>query len=114
MAGIKASELKGKITRVHFSGINKTLNLKFNLNALYFLEQEYGDINKALEEIKDGKIKSLISITAAALSAGKNRKEPFTDEEVADMVQVDDLEPLSKALEEMMGGKDESTPSNVD
>lgn len=114
MAGIKANELKGKITRVHFSGIDKTFNLKFNLNALYFLEQEYGDINKALEEIKDGKIKSLISITAAALSAGKNRKEPFTDAEVADMVQVDDLEPLSKALEEMMGGKDEGTPSSVD
>lgn len=114
MAGIKAEALKGKVSRVYFSGIDKTLKLKFNLNALYFLEQEYGDINKALEEIKDGKIKSLISITAAALSAGKNRKEPFTDEEVADIVQVEDLEPLSKALEEMMGGKDEGTPSKPD
>lgn len=114
MAGISAETLKGKVSRVHFSGIDKTLNLKFNLNALYFLEKEYGDINKALEEIKGGKIKSLISITAAALSAGKNRKEPFTDDEVADIVQVEDLEPLAKALEEMMGAKEEGMPSKVD
>lgn len=115
MAGISAQTLKGKVSKVYFSGIDKYLNLKFNLNALYFLEQQYGDINKALEEIKGGKIKSLISITAAALSAGKNRKDPYTDDEVADIVQVEDLEPLAKALEEMMGGSaDANTPSTRD
>lgn len=104
MAGISAKSLKGTKKSVFFTGINRELFLKFNINALYFLEQQYGDINVALEEIKGGNIKSLISITTAVLSAGKNRKEPYTEDEVADMVEIADLEPLAKALEEMLGG----------
>lgn len=104
MAGISAKSLKGAKKEVFFTGIDRSLNMKFNLNALYFLEQQYGDINVALEEVKGGKIKSLIAITAAALSAGQNRKDPYTEDEVADMIQIDDLEPLAKALEEMLGG----------
>lgn len=113
MAGITAKSLKGDSKKVFFTGIQQELKLKFNLNALYFLEQQYGDINVALEEVKGGQIKSLISITTAALSAGRNRVEPYTEEEVADMIEVEDLEPLAKALEDMLGktqGND-ATPS---
>lgn len=113
MAGISAKTLKGDYKHVYFSGIGEELKIKFNLNALYFLEQQYGDINVALEEIKGGKIKSLISITTAALSAGMNRKEPYNEDEVADMIEIEDLEPLAKALEDMLGkaNKNDATPS---
>lgn len=109
---LKAKDLKGNQSKVYFTTLDQTLSIKFNLNALYFLEQTYGDINDALKEIQGGKIKSLIAITAAALSAGNNRKEPYTEEEVRDFIHMDDLEPLSHALQEMMGVDPENpTPS---
>ena len=113
MTVINAKTLKGDHKKVYFSGPAEEFKLKFNLNALYFLEQQYGDINIALEEVKGGKIKSLISITTAALSAGMNRTEPFTEDEVADMIEIEDLEPLAKALEDMLGKAkaDDATPS---
>lgn len=112
MAGISGQTLKGDAHEVYISGVDKKLKLKFNLNALYHLEKQYGDINKAMEEIQNGQVKSLIAITAAALSAGGNRKEPYTEFEVADMINVEDLEPLSRVLELMLGGlKDKGTPS---
>lgn len=116
MGKITAKTLRGDAQRVYFSQLDKKLNLKFNLNALYHLEQQYGDIDIALEEVKNGKIKSLIAITTAALSAGNNRKKPFTEDEVSDMVQIEDLEPLAKALQEMLGNVkgDSSTPSKAD
>jgi len=116
MAGISAKQLKGNAQEIKFSQIDKKMKLKFNLNALYHLEQLYGDIDVALEEVKGGKIKSLIAITTAALSAGNNRLEPFTEEEVADIIQVEDLEPLAKTLEQLLGGLkgDDSTPSKAD
>ena len=112
MAGITGQVLKGDAFEVYISGVDKKLKLKFNLNALYHLEKQYGDINQAMEEIQNGQVKSLIAITAAALSAGGNRKEPYTEFEVADMINVEDLEPLSQVLELMLGGlKDTGTPS---
>ena len=112
MVGISARSLKGENKKVYFTALDQELTIKFNLNALYYLEQQYGDINVALEEIKGGKIKSLISITAAALSAGGNRKEPFTEEEVADLIQLEDLQPLSEALEDLLGkAGNDGTPS---
>lgn len=116
MGKLTAKTLRGDAVKVHFSQLDRDLALKFNLNALYHMEQLYGDIDVALEEVKNGKIKSLIAITTAALSAGNNRVEPFTEEEVADMVQVEDLEPLSIALQKLLGGikGDTSTPSEED
>ena len=112
MEGFTGQVLKGDAFEVYISGVDKKLKLKFNLNALYHLEKQYGDINKAMEEIQNGQVKSLIAITAAALSAGGNRKEPYTEFEEADMINVEDLEPLSKVLELMLGGlKDTGTPS---
>ena len=116
MGKISAKTLRGDAQKVHFSQLGRELSLKFNLNALYFLEQQYGDIDVALEEVKNGKIKSLIAITTAALSAGMNRQELYTEEEVSDMVQIEDLEPLAKALQLMLGSVkgDTSTPSESD
>lgn len=116
MKAISGKDLKGDAKLVYFSAIDRKLKIKFNLNALYFLEQQYGDINVALEEIKNGKIKSLISITTAALSAGKNRVEPFTEDEVADLIQVEDLKGVAQALEELLGKvkEGEETPSEGD
>lgn len=112
MAGINAHTLKGNGKKVLFRNINEHLTLKFNLNALYFLEQQYGDIEEAMNQIQEGKIKALISITTAALSAGGNREEPFTEEEVADLISIDDLEEIAEALQELLGaGKNTSTPS---
>lgn len=108
---VSAKNLKNEGTKVFFAGIDKTFTLKFNLNALYFLEKQYGDINKALEEIQGGQIKSLISITTAALNAGNVGKD-FTEEEVADMINIEDLEPLSEALQELLGADgNTNTPS---
>lgn len=111
MVGINATKLKGKGVDVFFTNINRKLTLKFNLNALYFLEQQYGDIEEAMKQVQDGKIKALISITTAALSAGGNREEPFTEEEVADLIAIDDLEAISRALEELLGKGKDNTPS---
>lgn len=112
MAGINAHTLKGNGRKVHFSNIDRELTLKFNLNALYFLEQQYGDIEEAMKRVQNGKIKALISITTAALSAGGNRDEPFEEDEVADLISIDDLEEISKALEDLLGkGKNTENPS---
>lgn len=114
MAGTNSRILKNSGEKVFFNNIGKELTLKFNLNALYFLEQEYGDIEIALDQVQNGKIKAMISITTAALSAGSNRQEPYSEEEVADMVDVDDLERIAAALEKLLGNnkkKDEATPS---
>ena len=110
MAGTTGKILKNSGEKVFFNNVGKELTLKFNLNALYFLEQEYGDIEVALEQVQDGKIKAMISITTAALSAGGNRQDPYTEQEVADMVDVDDLERIAKALENLLEkGKKEDT-----
>lgn len=110
MTGTTGKILKNSGEKVFFNNVGKELTLKFNLNALYFLEQEYGDIEVALEQVQNGKIKAMISITTAALSAGGNRRDPYTEQEVADMVDVDDLERIAEALENLLGkGKKEDT-----
>lgn len=113
---LKARDLKGNRSKVYFSGIDKTYVIRFNLEALYFLEKQYGDIDLALKAVQSGKIKSLISITTAALNAGRNREEEFTEEEVTGFIEMDDLEPLSEALQEMMGVDPDQpvTPSTND
>ena len=101
---ITAKNLKNEGQSIYLSGFDQTLTLKFNLNALYFLEKQYGDINKALEKIQNGQIKSLISITTAALNAGNPGRE-FTEDEVANGIDIGDLEPLSEARQELLGAE---------
>lgn len=106
-----ANILKNDGTKVYLTGVDRTFKMKFNLNALYYLEKAYGDINKALTEIQGGQIQSLISITTAAINAGGNG-EIFTEEQIAEMIAIDDLETLAEALQELLGaGEKAHTPS---
>lgn len=108
---VSAHNLKNEGKSIYLSGIDQTLILKFNLNALYFLEKQYGDINKALEEIQDGQIESMIAIATAALNAGNPGKN-FTTEQVGDIIGIDDLERLSEALTDLLGADGKTnTPS---
>lgn len=110
MALTTGRDLKGKSTKVNFKNLEEPQTIKFNLNALYFLEKQYGDINKALSEVQGGKIQSLIAITTAALNAGKSRKKEWTENEVAEIIEVEDLADLAEALKDMMGSNN-ATPS---
>ena len=111
--GISAKKLKGNKVSAILGG--KEYFLKFNLNALAHLEEQYGDINDALESVKGGNIESLISITAASMAAGQTfGGKKITRDFVADLVELNELEGLAKALEELLGSGTEneaSTPS---
>lgn len=108
---VSAHNLKNEGTKIYLSSVDRTFTLKFNLNALYYLEKQYGDINKALEEIQDGQIMSMLSIATAALNAGQPT-EKFTIDQVGDMIGIEDLEPLAKALTDMLGaGSKTNSPS---
>lgn len=90
---MKASELKNK--GIKFTLGDKEYELKFNMNTFCELEEVYGDINKAFDDLQNMKIKAIRALIYAAI---KVQEENITLKEVGEMLELKDLERLSVAI----------------
>jgi hypothetical protein len=90
---LKASELKNK--GIKFTLGDKEYELKFNMNTFCELEEVYGDINKAFDDLQNMKIKAIRALIYAAI---KVQEENITLKEVGEMLELKDLERLSVAI----------------
>jgi hypothetical protein len=94
---LKASELKNKGVKFNLEG--KEYELKFDMNTFCELEDVYGDINKAFEDLQNRKIKA---IRALIYSAVKAENENVTLKEVGQMLTLQDMEKLGTAINEAL------------
>jgi ATP-dependent protease HslVU (ClpYQ) ATPase subunit len=94
---LKASELKNKGIKINIG--NKDYELKFDMNTFCELEEVYGDINKAFEDLQNRKIKA---IRALIYSAIKAENESVTLKEVGRMLTLNDMERLGTAINEAL------------
>jgi hypothetical protein len=90
---LKAAELKNKGIKLTLG--DKEYELKFNMNTFCELEEVYGDINKAFDDLQNMKIKAIRALIYAAIKA---QEEDITLKEVGEMLGVKDLERLGKAI----------------
>ena len=94
---MKASELRNK--GVKFTLGNKEYELKFNMNTFCELEEAYGDINKAFEDLQLMKIKAIRALLYAAI---KVEDDTVTLKSVGDLLQLSDLERLGTVINEAL------------
>ena len=94
---MKASELRNK--GVKFTLGNKEYELKFNMNTFCELEEIYGDINKAFEDLQLMKIKAIRALLYAAIKVEDNSA---TLKSVGDLLQLSDLERLGTVINEAL------------
>lgn len=94
---MKASELKNKGIKISIG--DKEYELKFDMNTFCELEEIYGDINEAFEDLQNRKIKA---IRALIYSAIKAEDESVTLKEVGEMLTLNDMEKLGIALNEAL------------
>ncbi|KLU76037.1 MULTISPECIES: hypothetical protein [Clostridium] len=94
---MKATELKNKGVKITLG--NKEYNLKFNMNTFCELEEVYGDINKAFEDLQLMKVKA---IRALIYSAIKVEDENATLKSVGDLLSLKDLENLGTLINEAL------------
>lgn len=94
---MKASELKNK--GIRFKLKDNEYKLKFDMNTFCELEEVYGDINQAFEDLQNRKIKA---IRALIYSAIKAEDESVTLKEVGRMLTLNDMERLGSAINEAL------------
>jgi len=103
---LKASDLKNKGVKFKLKG--KEYELKFDMNSFCELEEVYGDINKAFEDLQNRKVKA---IRALIYSAVKVEDENVTLKEVGSMLTLDDMEKLGTVINQAL---DTSMPEVTD
>lgn len=94
---MKASELRNK--GIKFTLGNKEYELKFNMNTFCELEEVYGNINKAFEDLQLMKIKAIRALLYAAI---KVEDDTVTLKSVGDLLQLSDLERLGTVINEAL------------
>ncbi|ETA80473.1 hypothetical protein [Youngiibacter fragilis] len=94
---MKGKELKDK--GIKFTLGEKEYELKFNLNTFCELEDIYGDLNKAFDDLQRMRIKA---VRALVYSAVKVEDESVTLKDVGSMLGLDDLERLGTVINEAL------------
>ena len=94
---MKATELKNK--GIKFKLKDKEYELKFDMNTFCELEEVYGDINQAFEDLHNRKIKA---IRALIYSAIKAEDESVTLKEVGRMLTLNDMEKLGTVINDAL------------
>lgn len=94
---MKASELKNK--GIKFMLGSKEHELKFNMNTFCELEEIYGDLNKAFDDLQAMKIKAIRALIYAAV---KVDDETATLRSVGEKLEIHDLERLGTAINEAL------------
>lgn len=84
---------------IKFTLGNKEYELKFNMNTFCELEEIYGDINKAFEDLQLMKIKAIRALLYAAI---KVEDDTVTLKSVGDLLQLGDLERLGTVINEAL------------
>lgn len=95
---MRGKELKGNGIKILLG--DKEYSLKFNMNTFCELEEVYGDINKAFEDLQRMKIKA---IRALIYSAIKVDDDEITLKEVGELLGISDLERLGTVINEALG-----------
>ena len=94
---MKASELKNK--GIKFMLGDREHELKLNMNTFCELEEIYGDINKAFDDLQAMKIKAVRALIYAAVKADD---EKATIKSVGEKIKIEDLEKLATAINEAL------------
>lgn len=94
---MKGNELKDK--GIKFTLGETEYELKFNLNTFCELEEIYGDLNKAFDDLQRMKIKA---VRALVYSAVKVEDESVTLKNVGSLLGLDDLERLGTVINEAL------------
>lgn len=94
---MKGNELKDK--GIKFTLGEKEYELKFNLNTFCELEEIYGDLNKAFDDLQRLKIKA---VRALVYSAVKVEDDNVTLKDVGALLGLDDLERLGTVINEAL------------
>lgn len=105
---MKASELKNK--GIKFMLGDKEHEMKFNMNTFCELEEIYGDLNKALDDLKAKKIKAIRALIYAAV---KVEDETATLKSIGEQLEIQDLERLGTAINEALGKSMPEVNENV-
>ncbi|MBU3100661.1 hypothetical protein KPL44_15370 [Clostridium sp. DSM 17811] len=106
---MKASELKNK--GIKFKLKDKEYELKFDMNTFCELEEIYGDINEAFEDLQNRKIKAIRALIYSALKA---EDENITLKKVGRMLTLNDMERLGTAINEALSvAMPEATEENM-
>lgn len=80
--------------------LDRLRHLKFDLNSLCVLEEKFGNIEKALQELERGVMRAVRVI----LWAGLCHEDPdLTEQAVGEMVTVDNLDVVGAALLRALG-----------
>ncbi len=94
---MKAVDLKNK--GIKFTLGDTEYSLKLNMNVFCELEEIYGDLNKAFEDLQNMKIKAIRALIYAAV---KVEDDTATLMEVGEKLGVNDLERLGIAINEAL------------
>ncbi|MFV0503755.1 MAG: hypothetical protein ACK5LT_07290 [Lachnospirales bacterium] len=94
---MKASELKNK--GIKFALGDKEYELKFNMNTFCELEEVYGDLNKAFDDLQNMKVKAIRALIFAAV---KVEDEVATLKDIGEKLGINDLERLGIAINEAL------------
>lgn len=80
--------------------LDRLRHLKFDLNSLCVLEEKFGNIEKALQELERGVMRAVRVI----LWAGLCHEDPdLTEEDVGKLVNIDNLDMVGIALLKALG-----------
>jgi len=94
---LKAAELKNK--GIKFILGDKEYELKLNMNTFCELEEIYGDLNTAFEDLQKMKLKAVRALIWAAV---KTIDEDISLKEVGEKLELNDLERLGVAINEAL------------
>lgn len=94
---MKAAELKNK--GIKFMLGDKEYELKLNMNTFCELEEIYGDLNTAFDDLQKMKMKAVRALIYAAI---KTENETITLKEVGQQLELDDLEKLGTAINQAL------------
>ena len=94
---MKAAELKNK--GIKFKLGDKEYELKLNMNTFCELEEVYGDLNAAFDDLQSMKLKAVRALIYAAV---KVEDEEITLKTVGEQLGLNDLERLGTAINEAL------------
>jgi hypothetical protein len=94
---MKAAELKNKGIPFHLG--DREYELKFDMNTFCELEEVYGDIHKAFEDLQNMKIKAIRALIYAAV---KVENENVTLRDVGSMLSIKDMEALGETINQAL------------
>lgn len=94
---MKAAELKNK--GIKFKLGEKEYELKLNMNTFCELEEVYGDLNAAFDDLQNMKLKAVRALIYAAV---KVEDEGITLKTLGEQLGLNDLERLGTAINEAL------------